>query len=116
MFQKNMAVSLLLDFYGDILSEHKRTIMEMYYDEDMSLAEIAEQVGISRQAVRDVIKKSESELSELESTLGLVKKFDKLKKDLEDIKNELTSLSECSSDSDKAKISQVIRKIDELEI
>ena len=49
MFQKDMKISLLLDFYGDILSEKRRSIVGMYYDEDLSLAEIAEETGISRQ-------------------------------------------------------------------
>ncbi|MBQ7669551.1 MAG: winged helix-turn-helix transcriptional regulator [Clostridia bacterium] len=116
MFQKDMTVSLLLDFYGDILSEHKRGIMEMYYDEDMSLAEISEQVGISRQAVREIIKKSESELSNLENTLGLVKKFDKLKHDLDTIKNELRAASDVSGKDSKGIIDRVIVEIDGLDI
>lgn len=116
MFQKDMTVSLLLDFYGDILSEHKRGIMEMYYDEDMSLAEIADQIGISRQAVREIVKKCEAELSELESALGLVKKFDKLKCGLNEIKNELKDASKSADEECKAKIDKVIDKIDMLEI
>ena len=116
MFQKDMTVSLLLDFYGDILSEHKRGIMEMYYDEDMSLAEIADQIGISRQAVREIVKKSEAELSEFESALGLVKKFDKLKCDLNEIKNELKDASKSADEECKAKIDKVIDEIDMLEI
>ena len=66
MFKKDIKYSLLLDFYGDILSERKREIFELYYNEDLSLAEVSEITGISRQGVRDSVKKAESELSDLE--------------------------------------------------
>ena len=80
MFEKDLNKSILLDFYGDILSEHKREILEMYYNEDFSLSEIAEEVGISRQGVRNTIKKAENELSFLEEKLGLVKRFGEIEK------------------------------------
>ena len=76
MFQKDMKYSLLLDFYGDILSERKREIIELYYNEDLSLAEVSEITGISRQGVRDSVKKTESELMQLEEKLGLAKRFE----------------------------------------
>ena len=75
MFEKDLTQSLLLDVYGDILSERKRTVLEMYYNEDFSLAEIADEIGISRQGVRDIIKKTETELHFLEEKLGLAQKF-----------------------------------------
>lgn len=75
MFEKDLTVSYLLDFYGDILSEHQRTILSAYYNDDLSLAEIAESCGISRQGVRHIIKKSEEELSGLEEKLGLAAQF-----------------------------------------
>lgn len=75
MFEKDMRLVLLLDCYGDLLSEHRRSIMEMYYCEDLSLSEIAENTGISRQAVRESIKKSEAELHTLEDKLHLTEKF-----------------------------------------
>lgn len=75
MFEKNMNVSLLLDFYGEVLSEKQREIMDLYYNEDLSLAEIAESNGLTRQGVRHVIKKAEEELTVLESKLGLAERF-----------------------------------------
>ena len=75
MFEKNLKQGYLLDFYGDVLSERKREVLSMYYNEDFSLAEIAEEIGISRQGVRDIIKKTEEELLFLEDKLGLAKKF-----------------------------------------
>ena len=80
MFQKDMRLSLLLDFYGDILSERRRELITLYYDEDLSLSEIAENTGISRQGVRDSIKKSEQELLHLEETLALAARFESLQK------------------------------------
>ena len=74
MFEKDWNISYLLDFYGEILSEKKRGVMELYYNEDLSLAEIAEQIGISRQGVRDIIKKTEEELFFWEEKLGLAKR------------------------------------------
>ena len=78
MFEKNLNIAYLLDFYGDLLSERKRSVMNMYYNEDLSLAEIALEIGISRQGVRDLIKKSEEDLFEYEEKLGLAQKISSL--------------------------------------
>ena len=75
MFEKDLKISYLLDFYGDVLTERKKEVLDMYYNEDLSLSEIAEQIGISRQGVRDLIKKAEEELSFLEEKLGLAQKM-----------------------------------------
>ena len=58
--QKNLAYSVLLDFYGPVLTDKQRVILTEYYDEDLSLAEIAENLGITRQGVRDAIKHGEA--------------------------------------------------------
>ena len=71
MFEKNLNIGYLLDFYGELLPERKHSVMDMYYNEDLSLAEIAAEIGISRQGVRDIIKKSEEELLFYENKLGL---------------------------------------------
>ncbi|MBR6918219.1 MAG: DNA-binding protein [Clostridia bacterium] len=94
MFQKDMNISLLLDFYGDILPERRRELITMYYDEDLSLSEIADIAGISRQGVRESIKKSEAELTKLEDTLGLAKRFEDLKAKLQNIEHSLDSAIE----------------------
>ena len=61
MFEKNLRLASLLDFYGEVLSERKQSVLSLYYNEDLSLAEIAEEIGISRQGVRELIKKAEEE-------------------------------------------------------
>ena len=75
MFEKNLKLGYLLDFYGELLPERKRSVMDMYYNEDLSLAEIAAEVGISRQGVRDIVKKSEEELLFYENKLGLAQRL-----------------------------------------
>ena len=78
MFEKNLKLTYLLDFYGDTLDEHTRSVMKAYYDDDLSLSEIADGVGISRQGVRHVIKKGEEHLTFLEDRLGLAEHYEKL--------------------------------------
>ena len=75
MFEKNLNVGYLLDFYGELIPERKRTVLTLYYDEDYSLAEVADEIGISRQGVRDIVKKTENELFFYEEKLGLAKKL-----------------------------------------
>ena len=77
MFEKDLQIGFLLDFYGDVLSERKRTVLDYYYNDDLSLAEIASEIGISRQGVRDLIKKAEEELHFYEEKLGLAARFRK---------------------------------------
>ena len=71
--------SMLFDFYGGLLTDKKQQVMELYYDDDLSLAEIAEEFGISRTAVYDSLKKSEAALEGYENKLGLISKFEKRK-------------------------------------
>lgn len=81
MFEKDVKeLSLLLDFYGELLSERKQSVLALYYNEDFSLAEIADEIGISRQGARDLIKKAEEELRHFEETLGLVGRFEEAKR------------------------------------
>ncbi|MBE6583624.1 MAG: DNA-binding protein [Ruminococcaceae bacterium] len=75
MFEKNLNIGYLLDFYGDVLTERRRDALDFYYNNDMSLSEVAEELGISRQGARDLIKKAEEELVFYEEKLGLAKKF-----------------------------------------
>jgi predicted DNA-binding protein YlxM (UPF0122 family) len=80
MFEKDLKIGFLLDFYGDVLSERKRLVMGYYYNDDLSLGEIAEEIGISRQGVRELIKKAEDELSFLEEKLELAGRMSALRR------------------------------------
>ena len=71
---KDLKMSLLCDFYGDLLTDKQRDCLELYYDQDLSLGEIAENTGITRQGVRDSIKRGEATLLEMEGALGLCAK------------------------------------------
>lgn len=82
---KNLEISLLLDFYGDMLTDKQRDVVELYYNEDLSLGEIAAHSGITRQGVRDSIKRAESQLLEYESRLGLSGRFREISQSLEEI-------------------------------
>ena len=73
--EKNLAISLLMDYYGDILTNKQKEVIDLYYNEDLSLAEIAEQAEITRQGVRDCIKRGEAVLLEMEEKLGLAARF-----------------------------------------
>ena len=70
---KDLKLCVLLDYYGEMLTEKQRNIMELYYNEDLSLAEISEHCGITRQAVLDTLKKSGQCLNELETKIGFAK-------------------------------------------
>ena len=80
-----MNISILLDFYGDLLTEKQQQAMDYYYNDDLSLFEIAQDMDISRQGVRDFIKRGEKQLLEMENTLGLVKRFGMLKSQVDEI-------------------------------
>lgn len=75
MHEKDLQIGVLLDFYGDVLAERRRLVLDLYYNDDYSLAEIAEEIGITRQGVLDTIKKGKEELLFLEEKLRLEKKF-----------------------------------------
>lgn len=71
---KTLKMNLLFDFYGPLLTERQQDVFKMYFDEDLSLGEISGQLGISRQAVYDILKRSAASLEEFESKLMLVSK------------------------------------------
>lgn len=75
MFEKQVEIGYLLDFYGELLTERRRTLLDMYYNEDMSLSEISAALSITRQGARDLIKKAGDELLQYEEKLGAARKF-----------------------------------------
>lgn len=72
---KNLDFVLLLDCYGTLLTERQRNLLEGYYDEDLSLAELAQPLGISRQAVHDSIRRGERQLEALEAQMGIAERL-----------------------------------------
>lgn len=89
---KKLIISLLLDFYGQLLSKKQFEIMGYYYNDDLSLSEISEIVGITRQGVHDTIKRSEQFLEDLEEKLGLYGKWQSVQSQLEIVENAITNI------------------------
>lgn len=84
--------ALLLDFYGELLTEKQRECYDLHYNEDLSLAEIAEQCGISRQGVWDNIRRAETTLREFEEKTGLVRRVTEQEREIERLRDELRRL------------------------
>lgn len=83
---KDFRISLLLDFYGEMLTKKQREVIDFYYNDDLSLSEIAENEGITRQGIRDAIKHAESQLWAMENRLGLARRFRKMTDGIEQIR------------------------------
>ena len=88
---KNLKVSYLLDFYGNLFNQKQREILEMYFQEDMSLSEIASVFDMTRQGVYDNIKRGEKEILSLEGKLNLMDTFYEISKFLDVIDSNLES-------------------------
>lgn len=76
MKNQTYRMTMLFDFYGELLTERQKEFFDLYYNEDLSLAEIAENAGISRQGVRDVIVRAEGAMQEIEDKTGIIKRFE----------------------------------------
>ena len=90
---KDLNKIYLIDTYSSMLTETQREMMELYYYEDLSLGEIAENAGISRQGVRDSIKRGETAIDELEEKLGFAKKYRDLHKLTERIRQDIKEIT-----------------------
>ena len=95
---KNQAyrMAMLYDFYGDLLTDRQKEFYDLYYNEDLSLAEIAENYGITRQGVRDVIVRAEGIMQEVEDKTGLIRRFEQMRghlKAIEDAAAELKTIN-----------------------
>ena len=106
---KDMDKARLFDFYGSLLSEHQRDFFDLYYNEDLSLGEIAENAGITRQAVLGNIRKAENNLILFEKGLGLLEKHEKNLKILDGIKSILRG-------SDLDQKDRLLKLLDDLSI
>ena len=108
--EKNVKVSMLCQIYGKLLTEKQLEVLNDYYNNDLSLSEIAENNNITRQAVRDIIKKGENKLFELEEKLQIMEKMMKQEKLLQEVLSELGKIQEVSSDKKIEKILNHVRK------
>ena len=75
MKNQTYRMTMLFDFYGELLTQRQREFFDLYYNEDLSLSEIAENNGITRQGVRDVIVRAENAMQEIEDKTGIIRRF-----------------------------------------
>ena len=110
-------VSILFDFYGEMLTKRQQEVIRLYHEENFSLAEIAEELSISRQAVHDTLKKAEKALRSYEERLALVDRMEKSRRVIETTDRTIDKLMQkCSEDEALMKDLKKIRKaIDSLE-
>ena len=103
-------MALLYDFYGDVLTERQKEFYDLYYNEDLSLSEIAENSGITRQGVRDVIVRAEAILTDLEDKTGLIKRFHAMHKQLQQIAEDAEKILERNGSYDDPDIEAAARE------
>ena len=96
--EKNVEISLLFSFYGRMLTDRQADTVDLYYNEDLSLSEVGAELGISRQGVRDNLKRAEAILYDTENRLGLVNRFLTIKSRLSEIDRIIAEI-EASPDS-----------------
>jgi len=104
MSEKNFIYSILYDYYSNLLKDNQANIIDLYYNQDYSLSEIAEEMNISRQGVHDALKRAEKSLIEYEDKIKLHYKYDRYYKSAEKI-------IELSSDIKDEKYRYIIEKI-----
>ena len=85
-------IGLLLDFYGQLLTENQYQVMDMHFNQDLSMSELAETLGITRQGAHDFIKRGKKQLLEYEEKLGLLARFRKARKQLESLQEDFQML------------------------
>ena len=91
MLKKTIKITMLFDFYGSLLTEKQQKIIKNYFYDDLSLAEIADNIGISRQGVYDHLHRSEESLEDYEDNLGLLKKYNKIRANINDLEDMMTA-------------------------
>lgn len=108
--EKNIEVSMLCQLYGKLLTKKQYELINDYYNKDYSLSEIAQNYKITRQAVRDRIKKGEKKLFELEESLGFMKRMLNQEKAIDHILTQLSKIQSKDSDKEVSKILDHVRK------
>lgn len=107
--------SLLFDFYGELLTDKQREYFDLHYNEDLSLQEIAEQCGISRQGVWDNIRRAEAAMLQIEEKTGLVRRFSETKAMLARLSQELDELCSITDGRSKELAESISRDISRIE-
>ena len=108
--EKNVKISMLCQLYGKLLTKKQYEFIDDYYNNDLSLSEIAENNNITRQAVRDIIKKGEKKLFEYEEKLLFMKRMLNQEKKIEKALSELTKIQKDYSDKEIANVLENVKK------
>lgn len=108
--EKNVEISMLNEIYGKLLTQKQYEIIDDYYNNDLSLSEIAENNQITRQAVRDILKKGEKKLFEYEEKLSFMKRTLNQERKIEKVLFELTKIQKNDSDKEIADVLENIKK------
>ena len=111
MADKTLQMALLFDFFGDLLTEKQREYFDLYYNEDLSLSEIAGNVGITRQGVRDIIVRAESTLLDYEERTGIVARFQQRNADIDRAEEIARSINMSAADKDIASMAEELTVI-----
>ena len=107
--ENSIVISVLLETYGKLLTEKQYNLLDDYYNNDLSLAEIAENENITRQAVRDNLKKGENKLFEYEEKLGIMKKTLLQEEKIAAILSQITKISNKATDKEVAKVLEDVK-------
>ncbi len=114
MEDRTLTMTMLLDFYGDLLTEKQRRYFDLYHNEDLSLSEIAELEGISRQGVWELIRRAESVLTEMEEKTGLLRRVTELRAGLAELAQGLTALQRQATGPVRQQVEVLLEKAQEL--
>lgn len=113
MKNKPLEMCLLFDFYGEMLTEKQKEMFDLYYNEDLSLAEISEHIGITRQGVRDSIVRAEHALRDMEQRLGLVARYGKIDPNIDIMLSDVHRLRLINANQlHNAEISRILARLD----
>ena len=111
MADKTLQMTLLFDFFGDLLTDKQREYFDLYYNEDLSLSEIAGNVGITRQGVRDIIVRAEATLLDYEERTGIVARFQQRNADIDRAEEIARSISVSATDVNLASMAEELTVI-----
>jgi predicted DNA-binding protein YlxM (UPF0122 family) len=110
-FQKKIETGWLLAFYGPLLTERQQELMRLHFEEDQSLGEIAQQEGVSRQGVHDILHRATEQLYQLEEKLGMFKRFQRMQTGLEDVLDCLNGVQKAEGQEQLAAAKKIIAEL-----
>ena len=115
MASKNLEMGYLLDFYGEVLTDKQREMMSQYYHDDLSLSEIGENFGITRQGARDAIKHGESAMLELEQKVGFAARYRRVQQTLEQLEQlVIDARFECTGPHARLTTSEYVKTLNKI--